>query len=87
MEMAGYIYSTLIMPFEAKLTKTDYFVYMIHHGSTLFLMWVSYIYSFHRIGVVIAFLHDLADPWMEYAKIVLYSGRIVVFRLCLTKGS
>jgi TLC domain len=78
MEMAGYLYTILIMPFEAKQTKTDYLAYMIHHGSTLFLLWVSYIYSFHRIGVVIAFLHDFADPWMEYAKIIFYSGRVKV---------
>ncbi|KAJ3367368.1 Ceramide synthase 3 [Kappamyces sp. JEL0680] len=75
LEMAGYAYSILIMPFEARQTKADYIAYLIHHSSTLFLMWVSYIYSCHRIGVVITFLHDIADPWMEIAKLTLYSGR------------
>ena len=62
------------MPFEAKQKKSDYIALMIHHSSTLGLLWVSYIYSFHRIGAVIAFLHDLADPWMEIAKLTLYWG-------------
>ena len=69
------------MPFEAKQTKADYMALFVHHSSTLFLLWVSYIYSFHRIGTVIAFLHDLADPWMEVAKLVLYTGNNQVMHL------
>lgn len=64
------------MPFEAKQSALDICTYLIHHGSTLFLLVVSYVYGFHRYGVVIAFLHDVADPWMEYAKIMFY-GRLV----------
>ena len=37
---------------------------------------------FHRIGIVIATLHDISDPLMEFAKLLLYSGyQKVEFRL------
>jgi hypothetical protein len=85
-QMAGYIYSFLLMAFEAPQTKADYLAYFVHHTSTLFLLWASYIYSFHRIGIVIAFLHDISDPWMEIAKVTLYSGRQMVGSYLLISG-
>jgi hypothetical protein len=75
MEFASYLFALMLMPFEPKQSVKDYVALLIHHASTLYLIWVSYVYSFHRIGFVIAFLHDLSDPFMEIAKITLYSGR------------
>lgn len=77
-QIAGYIFQFLLLPFEPKQTATDILALSVHHSSTLFLLWNSYIYSFHRIGIVIALLHDLSDPFMEIAKVTLYSGRAAV---------
>jgi hypothetical protein len=75
MEFASYFFALILMPFEPKQTVMDYAALLVHHASTLFLIWTSFIYGFHRIGFVVAFLHDLSDPFMEIAKITLYSGR------------
>ncbi|KAI8900253.1 TRAM/LAG1/CLN8 homology domain-containing protein [Globomyces pollinis-pini] len=75
LELAGYLYTLLLMPFEPKQTALDIIALLIHHGSTIFLLWNSYIFSLHRIGIIIATLHDVSDPFMELAKLILYSGR------------
>jgi hypothetical protein len=74
MELSSYAFALILMPFEPKQTVMDYLALLIHHASTLFLIWTSYIYGFHRVGIVVAFLHDLADPFMEIAKMNLYIG-------------
>ncbi|KAI8900254.1 TRAM/LAG1/CLN8 homology domain-containing protein [Globomyces pollinis-pini] len=73
-EMGGYLYAIFMIPYEPKQTKKDLVAYLIHHTATLLLLWLSYIYSFHRGGIIVAVLHDVSDPLMELAKIVLYAG-------------
>ena len=73
--MGGYLFALAVMPFEPKQKVTDYIALIIHHGVTLYLLYTSYTMGFFRVGVVIAFLHDLSDPFMEIAKIALYSKR------------
>jgi ceramide synthetase len=71
-QMAGYMHAFLTMPFEPKQAIRDYIALLIHHVSTLFLLWNSYTGGVYRIGVAVATLHDLSDPIMEFAKILLY---------------
>ena len=78
-QMGGYLYALLMMPFEPAQKVADYFVLLVHHGVTLYLLWTSYTMGFFRVGVVIAFLHDLSDPFMEIAKVALYSKRTKVY--------
>ncbi|KAI8900255.1 TLC domain-containing protein [Globomyces pollinis-pini] len=73
-ELAGYMYSIVLMPFEPKQYAKDVIAMLIHHTSTILLLGFSYYYSCHRIGIVIAALHDISDPFMELAKLVLYAG-------------
>jgi hypothetical protein len=80
MELSSYAFAVLVMPFEPKQSFIDYAALLIHHASTIFLIWTSYIYGFHRVGIVVAFLHDLADPFMEIAKVNLYVGNTKVFK-------
>jgi hypothetical protein len=79
MELSSYAFALIVMPFEPKQSLVDYAALIVHHSSTIFLIWTSYIYGFHRVGIVVAFLHDLADPFMEIAKVNLYIGRHKVF--------
>jgi ceramide synthetase len=76
--MGGYIYAFLMMPFEPRQKVSDYIALIVHHSATLCLLYFSYILGYFRVGMVIAFLHDLSDPFMEIAKIALYSGRNAV---------
>ena len=58
-----------------KMTPTDTLIMVAHHLTTLFLIGMSYFYSFHRIGSIILLLHDVSDPIMEIAKMSLYCGK------------
>ena len=60
--------------FEPEQSLTDVLVMSAHHLATLVLLGMSYIYSFHRFGAIVLCLHDLADPFMESAKLFLYAG-------------
>ena len=41
---------------------------MLHHIVTLYLFGFSYIFN-HHIGAVVAFLHDLSDIFVSWARI------------------
>ncbi len=47
---------------------------MVHHVVTNLLIFASYLTGMFRIGAFIMVLHDMADPWMEAAKLSLYAG-------------
>lgn len=53
--------------------QKDFPAMIIHHATTIFLIYMSYMWGFHRIGSVILLTHDIADPIMEVAKCFLYS--------------
>jgi hypothetical protein len=74
-EISMYVFAIFQMPFEPKQSAADNAAVLIHHAATLLLLWGSYICALHRVGTAIAFLHDLSDPFMEIAKLILYSGR------------
>ncbi|KAJ3113365.1 hypothetical protein HDU96_003501 [Phlyctochytrium bullatum] len=55
--------------------QKDFAALMIHHIATVTVIAVSYLYGFYRIGAVILLLHDVSDPFMEIAKMFVYTGR------------
>lgn len=71
-ETVYYIGSSITIFFEEK--QSDFTVMLVHHMCTLCLIGFSYSYNFLRYGVFLMILHDIADPWMEAAKISVYSG-------------
>ncbi|CAH8552356.1 unnamed protein product [Heterobilharzia americana] len=52
--------------------NNDFKVLLGHHIATVSLLAFSYITNHHRIGSLILLLHDIADCWMEAAKICKY---------------
>ncbi len=56
----------------------DFYVFAVHHIVTLFLIHTSLIYGMHRIGMAVLLCHDVADPFLEIAKIANYKGRAVL---------
>ncbi|XP_003382832.1 PREDICTED: ceramide synthase 1-like [Amphimedon queenslandica] len=52
--------------------RKDYAVQMLHHGLTLCLLGYSLCMRFHYIGLLVLFIHDFADVFLEVAKAILY---------------
>lgn len=72
MAIAYYMYSCISIAFEPKMKDRRQMT--VHHAVTLTLLATSLLGNVVRYGLAILMLHDLADPWMEIAKISLYSG-------------
>jgi len=52
--------------------QSDYLVMLGHHVATLGLMGVSYWFHFHRFGLIVLFVHDVSDIWIDLLKIFNY---------------
>lgn len=59
------IYATLFMD----MWRRDSVAMIIHHALTLTLIGFSYSIRYHRIGVIVLFLHDISDIFLEFSKI------------------
>lgn len=74
LDMAFYTYAIpYLVFFEAK--RKDYWATFCHHVATVILIGYSFTMGWTKVGVVIMFLHDVADPFLELAKIAKYSNR------------
>lgn len=73
LEIGHYISSIVYIFLEPKMS--DFYQMLLHHFVTLVLLFVSYHVNLLRYGMVIMFLHDVSDPFMEIAKILVYSKR------------
>ncbi|KAJ3217179.1 Ceramide synthase 3 [Clydaea vesicula] len=64
--------------------QKDFGAMITHHVATLFLIYLSYMWGFHRIGCVILLLHDISDPFMEIAKACLYAKKQLLADIFIT---
>lgn len=62
------IYATLFMD----TIKKDFFVMLFHHVITLALINISYATRYHKIGVLVIFVHDITDILLEFTKCNVY---------------
>ncbi|EJW01963.1 hypothetical protein EDEG_03571 [Edhazardia aedis USNM 41457] len=65
-----YLISTFFMFFEPKYK--DFYEMLCHHIITIYLISASMIVNLTKYGVIIMFLHDICDPFLEAAKILIY---------------
>ena len=73
LDMAYYTYAIpYCILFEEK--REDFWATFAHHVVTVALIAYSYVLGFTKVGVVILFLHDICDPWLELAKLFRYGG-------------
>lgn len=76
--LAHYIYSTILIVFDLEGVKQkDKYEMLLHHCVTMSLIVFSWQWKLFRAGIMVLALHDFADPFMEVAKMYLYSGRQV----------
>ena len=53
--------------------KKDFWEMFVHHVSTIALISLSWSLNYVRIGTLVLLVHDIADPWLEFAKLMHYS--------------
>ncbi|KAL1198402.1 ASC1-like protein [Cardamine amara subsp. amara] len=54
--------------------RSDFKVMLVHHIVTSFLIILSFVFRFARIGSVILALHEISDVFLEMGKMCKYSG-------------
>lgn len=58
------IYATIFMD----AVRKDFYVMLLHHVVTLTLIVVSYATRYHKIGLMVLFVHDVTDILLEFTK-------------------
>ncbi|KAJ3101627.1 Ceramide synthase 2 [Phlyctochytrium planicorne] len=54
--------------------QKDFVAMIVHHVVTVSIIAASYFVGLFRVGAVILVLHDLVDPFLEVAKMFVYTG-------------
>ncbi|SBT72567.1 translocation associated membrane protein, putative [Plasmodium malariae] len=54
--------------------RKDFYVFVLHHLSTILLLLYSHIMNFWRIGLLILFVHDIVDVALYISKTLNYSN-------------
>jgi len=62
------VYATIYMDHKRK----DFYAMLIHHVLTMALIFVSYATRYHKVGLLVLFVHDITDIWLELAKALHY---------------
>ncbi|CAF0791647.1 unnamed protein product [Rotaria sordida] len=62
------VYATIYMDYKRK----DYYAMLLHHVLTMALISVSYATRYHKVGLLVLFVHDITDIWLELAKSLHY---------------
>lgn len=84
MATSYYAYASVSIFFEPKMKDRNEM--LLHHGVTLSLLVSSYVGNVTKYGLAILLLHDIADPWMEIAKLCFYNKlKMVRIRRLRTK--
>lgn len=67
------LYISLLISQFFDIKRKDFYQLFVHHVTTVALLLISYIESTYRFGLVILYLHDMADVWLEAAKLANYA--------------
>jgi ceramide synthetase len=58
-----------------EVSRSDAMEMIVHHLTTILLIGLSYVTNYTRVGVTIMLLHDMADVFLESAKVFNYSSK------------
>lgn len=62
------LYATIFMD----AWRKDFFVMILHHFLTMALIIASYATRYHKIGILVIFVHDVTDILLEFTKCNVY---------------
>lgn len=54
--------------------RKDFWVMFVHHAATIALMSFSWTCNFFKVGTLVLIIHDIADIFLESAKLCKYGG-------------
>ncbi|KAN0008864.1 hypothetical protein ACTFIU_009530 [Dictyostelium citrinum] len=72
-ELSFYVHCTIALFFETR--RKDFNQMLTHHVATFFLVGCSYWYRYHRIGIAILWIHNIADIFLYSAKALNYISK------------
>ncbi|GAB5572204.1 ceramide synthase 2 [Prionailurus iriomotensis] len=67
-------YWSLIFSFGSDVKRKDFLAHVIHHLAAVSLMSFSWCANYIRSGTLVMIVHDVADIWLESAKMFSYAG-------------
>ncbi|KAF0881332.1 CERS3 synthase, partial [Crocuta crocuta] len=67
-------YWSLIFSFGSDAKRKDFLAHVIHHLAAISLMSFSWCANYIRSGTLVMIVHDVADIWLESAKMFSYAG-------------
>lgn len=70
-ELGSYLHQLLW----TEVSRSDSVEMLLHHFITLTLIFASFVTNFTRIGTLIMLIHDLADVFLEFAKVLNYTSK------------
>lgn len=66
-------WSSCLFYLNLEIKRKDFYMFVIHHVSTIFLLSFSHILNFWRVGLAVLLLHDIVDIFLYLVKFVNYS--------------
>ena len=73
----SYYWSCIISQF-FDVKRKDFWEMFLHHIATIALLSISWTTNFFRVGTLVLWVHDLADVFLETAKMFKYLGKNVI---------
>ncbi|XP_058521359.1 ceramide synthase 3 [Ochotona princeps] len=67
-------YLSLLFSLGSDVKRKDFLAHVIHHLAAISLMSFSWCANYVRSGTLVMFVHDVADVWLESAKMFSYAG-------------
>ncbi|KAI2801251.1 Ceramide synthase 1, partial [Blomia tropicalis] len=71
LELSHYLHSSYAVFFVNQWTYGDSIIIFIHHIFALLLLSISYLTKMHRIGVLVVYLFDICDIFLESIKCII----------------
>ena len=73
-ELSFYLSGMLVDVLMEEHITGDFWVMLVHHIATIWLILFSYIEGYHRIGILVLLVHNNCDIFLEGAKLFHYHG-------------
>ncbi|KJP88550.1 hypothetical protein AK88_01829 [Plasmodium fragile] len=68
-------WSSCLFYLKYEIRRKDFYVFLVHHASTILLIAYSYVLNFWRMGLLVLFVHDIVDVALYISKSLNYSHR------------